>query len=46
MSAQWEQSSHLDLVDVEKIASIAAVNQGATEARAVLPGPTLSTFYV
>lgn len=43
----------LDLDDVEKTASIAAVNQGATEARAVLPGPTAVlpgptslTFYV
>lgn len=45
-SAQQEQGSHPDLDDVEKTASIAAVNPGATEARAVLPGPTSLAFTV
>lgn len=33
----------LDLADVEMTASTAAVSPGATEARAVLPGPTSLT---
>lgn len=44
MNSFTSEGSYLDLVDVEKTASIAAVNPGATEARAVLPGPTSLKF--
>lgn len=36
-------AADLDLADVETTASTAAVSPGATEARAVLPGPTSLT---